>query len=527
MNVLSEKELQQFYVDGYIVLRSVVSLDKIKCALRMINSAIGQGKQVGDFGKIDVPHLSTNQQLLSLYNDSSVLSIVESLIGKHFPIMAGQVALRFPGALCQGDCEFGDIIPAPWWNQCWHVDGFFSPGNNLIPKGEIHNFTCLVGILLQDVTSEFSGNLTVFPGSHRSLELYFNKYGFDKVKKDGLDSLIPDIPIAINPIQITGKAGDVVLCHYQLAHTIAPNISENIRYAVYFRANKRQDSMHHPEPMLDIWKDWDVFSDWKNKKDIQDKIKIEMELRCRNDSITKAPLYPDSKAKLSFIEEQKMREQAIEIRKEAKKYFQQHNWNESLKYYKQLDDLQERNFMNDFESLFQAAICYTHAPAANTSEWKRGEIILQNAIKIAPRLAGCWSLMAQNQLKQKNYSQVINAVDKFFECPAQIPKEKDYSPIRDILLSLWSALNESKNFTIDLYDNYERKAFSVYPSEKETIDSIRKQQSYQQRWDAAMKVFMTFHSFPQAATMFLELVKEKVIFFVLFFNHFENLFFIF
>jgi hypothetical protein len=67
------------------------------------------------------------------------------------------------------------------------------------------------------------------------------------MKEKGVEGL-PYLPIS-KPHQICAKAGDVILCHYQLAHTISPNTSPNIRYCVYFRLNVRKDGQHHEEPM--------------------------------------------------------------------------------------------------------------------------------------------------------------------------------------------------------------------------------------------------------------------------------------
>jgi len=37
------------------------------------------------------------------------------------------------------------------------------------------------------------------------------------------------------PVQLFANPGDVVLCHYQLAHSTAVNLSPNDRIAIYFR----------------------------------------------------------------------------------------------------------------------------------------------------------------------------------------------------------------------------------------------------------------------------------------------------
>lgn len=58
-----------------------------------------------------------------------------------------------------------------------------------------------------------------------------------------------------------------MIAHYQLAHSIAPNISPcrfltppndriDIRYALYFRVSAHQLDAFYPESMIDIWKDF-------------------------------------------------------------------------------------------------------------------------------------------------------------------------------------------------------------------------------------------------------------------------------
>jgi ectoine hydroxylase-related dioxygenase (phytanoyl-CoA dioxygenase family) len=52
------------------------------------------------------------------------------------------------------------------------------------------------------------------------------------------------------------EPGDVVLCHYELAHTAAVNVSDDDRYAVYFRLwlNDIDDRRWHL--MTHIWDGW-------------------------------------------------------------------------------------------------------------------------------------------------------------------------------------------------------------------------------------------------------------------------------
>jgi hypothetical protein len=133
----------------------------------------------------------------------------------------------------------------------WHIDGLPAEDSG-VPMGDIRNFTLLVGVCLQDVTTELAGNLVVYPRSHHIMQSYFRERGFDEAKR-GLTSL-PALPLP-EPVQVTCRAGDCVICHYSLCHSVAPNASPDIRYMTYFRINVRAEGQHHPEPMLNIWTD--------------------------------------------------------------------------------------------------------------------------------------------------------------------------------------------------------------------------------------------------------------------------------
>ena len=51
----------------------------------------------------------------------------------------------------------------------------------------------------------------------------------------------------------------MILAHYQLAHSIAPNTSSQIRYAIYFRlhAKTHPPGAYRPEAMRNIWLDYE------------------------------------------------------------------------------------------------------------------------------------------------------------------------------------------------------------------------------------------------------------------------------
>jgi len=126
----------------------------------------------------------------------------------------------------------------------------YSPTNG-VKEGTIGNFTALVSVLLSDVPEPNSGNFTVWPGTHRIFERYFQEYGPESLLKG-----MPQVPMP-DPVQITGKAGDIVLVHYQIAHGVTPNASPNVRYAIFFRLSHVDHEANHWSCMTDIWLEWE------------------------------------------------------------------------------------------------------------------------------------------------------------------------------------------------------------------------------------------------------------------------------
>ena len=57
-------------------------------------------------------------------------------------------------------------------------------------------------------------------------------------------------------VPIIGKCGDIVLAHYQLANTAAPNLSGDIRYMCFFKLSVRGIAGHRVESMFDVWRHW-------------------------------------------------------------------------------------------------------------------------------------------------------------------------------------------------------------------------------------------------------------------------------
>jgi hypothetical protein len=241
---LSHWQKQAFYRDGYIHVPGVVPRVMVDAALRAINHSVGNGIPAEKLATIRSQSYCSELQkepvITDLFNKTPAIALAESLIGpgKIRPVGGAQIALRFPGM------QDPPGEPRP------HLDGMHSPTNG-VPEGTIGNFTMLVGVLLSDLTAPYSGNFTVWPGTHHRYEQYFREHTPQSLL-DGMP------PIALpEPVQILGKAGDVVLVHYQLAHSAAPNVSPHTRYAIFFRLTHTAHDAHKWEAMTDIWLEYE------------------------------------------------------------------------------------------------------------------------------------------------------------------------------------------------------------------------------------------------------------------------------
>ncbi|MEZ4863125.1 MAG: phytanoyl-CoA dioxygenase family protein [Caldilineaceae bacterium] len=241
---LTHAQKTEFYHNGYVKIPGVVPRLMVDAAVRAINSSVGQGidpAQVHIYqSRSFCPELQREAVITDLYNKTPALALAESLIGpgKVKPVGAGQIALRFP------TLQDPPNPPRP------HLDGMHSP-NNGVPQGTIRNFTMLLGVALSDVTSSYSGNLTVWPGTHHLYERYFREQG-----PLALLNGMPPVELP-EPVQILVQAGDVILAHYELAHGVAQNVSPHPRYAIYFRLHHVEHELHGHATMSDIWREWE------------------------------------------------------------------------------------------------------------------------------------------------------------------------------------------------------------------------------------------------------------------------------
>jgi hypothetical protein len=240
---LSLEQKRALLEEGYVRVPGVVPRIMVDAALRSINHSVGQGmdaEQMPIFrARSYCPELQASPEIVGLLHQTPAWALAESAVGagKLRAAEAGQIALRFPIAGEPG-------APRP------HLDGMYSPTNG-VPEGTIQNFTMLVAVFLSDVPRPFCGNFTVWPGTHRLFEDYFREHGPESLLEGMPKVEMPE------PMQVLTQPGDVVFCHYQLAHAAAQNASPHVRYATFFRLTHVEHALHKWETMTDIWLEWE------------------------------------------------------------------------------------------------------------------------------------------------------------------------------------------------------------------------------------------------------------------------------
>ena len=233
--------------DGYAKLSGLVPLDLVRSARGEINRLLGQADGGTDAFKAKT--MSGHPAIKALLRDSAVGAVLAELLGGDAEYYKGrfadgQIALRFPGDHCPpGASPRVSSGHFEGVRKHWHIDGC---PNDFIPGttdhyGVIHNFDVLVGVLLSDVEEPMSGELVLYPGSHTALASYFQcePAELERLRTIGTAHLPTgdrtDSLFDRSVVHCTGRAGDVFLANYLTAHLNAPNVSPDIRYAVYFR----------------------------------------------------------------------------------------------------------------------------------------------------------------------------------------------------------------------------------------------------------------------------------------------------
>ena len=225
---LTNEQKSLFIKNGYIVIKNAISMNVVNDALGYINTGLSQGTHLNDVNNL---WICQEKRILNLFFHSNLYSICKSILDNEYEIIihAAQIALNFP---LNPDVKHyiktfnKNLIQ----NTQWHIDGM-----NIDKNGtNIGGFSLLCGIILSDWKDKYHGNFTVYEGSHHDIYKEIKKNGEQEfILKQNNKHTKTKLPHKI--VQIIGKPGDIVIAHPFLAHTRGPNVSNNIRYAVFMR----------------------------------------------------------------------------------------------------------------------------------------------------------------------------------------------------------------------------------------------------------------------------------------------------
>lgn len=243
--MLSDEVLQDNVIklrdEGYFVLDKYVERNKTDALLRDINAELGRGMPPEDAAAMRVnaksfgsSELLEGAKMRSLLFDTGIFNVAARIYGitnVSLPSYYAQVALRFP----QSD-DNRHYLP-------WHIDN--------VSSEIVRPFGLLIGVFLNELSAEDSGNLTVYPGGHKQLQSSFRTNGTSAIRrlKTGRIVTASDIEL-VSPKQLCVSIGDVIFAHPMLPHRAAPNLSPNIRVAIYFRIYNQNLSYDHPSTCI-------------------------------------------------------------------------------------------------------------------------------------------------------------------------------------------------------------------------------------------------------------------------------------
>jgi len=244
--------LSSFVQNGYVHLPGLVDDKTIQTACKRIDQDLAENYDSARQTEYDnqsfCPDIRGSREIMALFKNAQVQRHIDALVAlQHLGVDSGQIAIRKAHNVDR------NYDPLP------HIDGIPTPHNGVVGD-ELSPFTMLAGVFLSAVKADFSGNFTVWPGSHLLFEQYFRGKG-RKSLKEGM----PQVPFGA-PVQLRCSPGDVVLCHYLLGHTAAVNTSDHDRYAVFFRLwqhyihpdydpNYRENRWMH---LTHIWTGWKI-----------------------------------------------------------------------------------------------------------------------------------------------------------------------------------------------------------------------------------------------------------------------------
>jgi hypothetical protein len=236
--VLSDGQVNEFAERGFVLVPQVVQEDVLARAARRVDEVVAADPPDGDKrgSHFYVLPSSDEPALIAPLTSSPAFGLAGELAGTGTLEVPSQVQIAL------------NIPPYPHRPGVPHIDAASPEPSGGPVRG---TFTLLAGILMTDQLTGNSGNLWVWPGTHLAHAAYFREHGPD------LFCAYPPIDLP-EPVQVKGRAGDLLLAHYLLGHNIGGNDeSAQTRRALYFRISAAGHASHRSEFLQDAWHDYE------------------------------------------------------------------------------------------------------------------------------------------------------------------------------------------------------------------------------------------------------------------------------
>ena len=203
--------------------------------------------------------IGLDPRLLSLISrNAAVTEVVRQLLGKEIetPRVRGLYSVWPMPASVTLLQLFAEKVPRPLRRISHAIRVpylFCSPSPPHIEGHPMH--IVAVGYLTD--APQNGGALLVWPGSHCDLYPQFRST-MEHLPVPGYQASFDRIA-RMRPVQITGKAGDVILFHHRLMHAASVHRRRNKpRHAIFvdFSSSDARDLVHQ-QPTADVWEHWD------------------------------------------------------------------------------------------------------------------------------------------------------------------------------------------------------------------------------------------------------------------------------
>ena len=246
------KRRRKFIENGYFVQRAAVEphlVQSIQSAIteHLPENASSTTKSVTNSF---APSLLKSTLITSLLHQVDVAATVDDIIGIQNICGIPRAQIAVVSRSSSSSSSRSSVRPAAATLK-WHVDG--------MNRYALGRFSLLLGIVITDCSLSGSGGLVVWPSSHRQVANYFRRRSSASSSSSNEDvQTFCDQPPTLDstPVELLARPGDLIVCHYSLAHSKSLNVNMNAPYhrqIVYFRLRHVANDPHSLSNLYDGW----------------------------------------------------------------------------------------------------------------------------------------------------------------------------------------------------------------------------------------------------------------------------------